>query len=390
MQTKLENKRYFLNTKIMLIGLLLFSFSIKLPALFTQHVENDEKILQVLAEKVSKNPMDYSLQGTAILNQLPRTVYDKPLFHHPPLFIYGLILFKAIFGVKFQILFPILCSVSTLLVIYAIGRELYSKSVGLIAALIFSVCPIVLHASTKIWIDALFALLCTLSVYFAILAIKKEKAFLYILTGISFGLALLSKISALVIIAPIVYLLLKDFSMKRLINILYFVTFTILIVGPWLFIFHRTFGVFFPWWIRPSGSSLSLFPFIKIAMDRPWYFYFSNITKVAPIYLLAWISMIKAIRKPDNWLEIIWALSFIGGFTFVGIMGLEGYVTRYVLPAVPALAILSARIIVMKNKLLWVISGIFLVYGLATAIFNAFLFQVADVFPLFYFLNFLK
>lgn len=390
MHKKIENKKSSINTALILIGVLLLSLSIRLPALFTQHIENDEVILQVLAEKVSENPKDYSLQGTAVLDQLPKIVYDKPLFHHPPLFTYGLMLFRKLLGIKFQILFPVLANVLTVLIIFAIGRELYDESVGLIAAFIFSICPIVLHASTKIWIDAVLTLFCTLSIYLSILAVKREKAFWYILAGISFGLAVLSKISALAIIAPIAYLFIKNFNSKRLINVSYFLISSALVAGPWLIIFYKTFGTFFPWWIKPSEEPLRMFPFIKMAMARPWFFYFSNITIVAPIYLFAWITMIKSIKRTSEWLEPIWVLSYVVGFTFVGIMGLEGYVTRYILPAIPALAILSARIVVIKNKVLWVISGIFLAYSLTNAILNTYLFQVADVFSLFYFLNFLK
>lgn len=387
MHKKTENRRYFTNTTLILIGVLLLSLSIRLPALFTRHIENDEVILQVLAEKASENPKDYSLQGTAILGQLPKIVYDKPLFHHPPLFIYGLTLFRNLLGVKCQILLPIFASVLTVLIIFAIGKELYDESVGLIAAFIFSICPIVLHASTKIWIDAVLTLFCTLSVYLSVLSVKREKAFWYILAGISFGLAVISKISALAIVAPIAYLFLKNFNAKRLPNVLYFIIFSILIASPWLFIFYRTFGTFFPWWIKPSEEPLRMFPFIKMAMARPWFFYFSNISAVAPIFLFAWIGMIKSIKHPDKWLEFIWVLCLILGFTLVGIMDLEGYVTRYIMPAIPALAILAAKILSTKNKILWIIACVFLAYGLSTAILNAFLFQVADVFPFFYFLK---
>ena len=95
MHKESKNKKSFSNVKIILVAIVLLALSMRLPALFTQHIENDEVILQVLAEKVSENPKDYSLQGTAVLDRLPKSVYDKPLFHHPPLFIYGLILFKV-------------------------------------------------------------------------------------------------------------------------------------------------------------------------------------------------------------------------------------------------------------------------------------------------------
>ena len=100
--------------------------------------------------------------------------------------------------------------------------------------------------------------------------------------------------------------------------------------------------------------------------------------------------MIRSIKRHERWLELIWALSYIIGFTLIGIRGLEGYVTRYILPAIPGLAILSARELCRNNKILWIIACIFLAYGLTNAILNVFLFRLADVFPLSYFLSFLK
>jgi 4-amino-4-deoxy-L-arabinose transferase-like glycosyltransferase len=359
---------------------------------FTWHIENDEVILQVLADKVSKNFSDYSLQDTEILKQLPKVVYDKPLFHHPPLFIYGLILFKILFGTKFLILFPILASTLVVWVVFLIAKQLYDEKVGLVAAAIFGLCPIVMHASTKIWIDALLTLFCALTIYLSVLAVKKDKFIWYVLAGISCGLAVLSKISALPILAPVFYLFMKKpRSINKIIKVALFLISAILVTSPWFVAFYRTFGTIFPWWIRPSAEPLHMFPFIRMALDRPFYFYFLNISIVTPIYIYSWVDIIRKAKKPSMWLEPIWALAFILSFTIVGIRGLEGYVTRYILPAIPALAILSANFLVEKNKkLFWIIAAIFLAYGLTVAILNAFLAQVADVFSLFYFLSLLK
>ncbi|MFC1624262.1 ArnT family glycosyltransferase [Candidatus Omnitrophota bacterium] len=390
MNQESENKKSLTNPKIILVTIILFSLALRLPALFSQHIENDELIYQVLADKVSSNPGDYSLQGTAILNQLPKIIYDKPLFHYPPLFTYGLILFEKLFGDKYQILFPVLASVLTILIIFAIGSELYDEKVGLTAAFILSFCPITLHSSTKIWIDAVLTLFCALSVYLSVLAVKREKAFWYILAGISFGLAVLLKFSALLIIAPIAYLFLRKLNAKRLIYAAYFLIFSMLVTGPWLFIFYKTFGTFFPWWVSPSEELARMFPFIEMTMNRPWYFYFSNLGKVAPIYLFAWVTMARSIRRTHEWLVPIWALAYIGGFTLIRLMGMGGCIMRHILPAIPAFSILSARLAFTKNKILCVISSVFLAYGLMTGVLNAFFFQVADVFPFSYFLALIK
>jgi len=57
---------------LVISALLLFSLGMRLPAIFIPHIENDEVIYQTLAEKVSKNIHDYTLQGTPLIEQLPR------------------------------------------------------------------------------------------------------------------------------------------------------------------------------------------------------------------------------------------------------------------------------------------------------------------------------
>ncbi|MBL7131404.1 MAG: glycosyltransferase family 39 protein, partial [Candidatus Omnitrophica bacterium] len=360
-------KKSFNYTTVILIAIILFALAIRLPALFTRHIENDEVIYQVLADKVSKDFSDYSLQGTAILNQLPAGIYDKPLFHHPPLFIYGVILFKSLFGQRFIVLFPILCSVLTVLAIYLIGKKIYTEKVGLVAAFIFGFCPIAIHVSTKIWIDVLLTFLCTLTVYLAILAADKDKLVWYILGGISCGLAILSKITALFILAPVFYLFIrKPLIVKRIDKMIFFSISALLVIVPWFFIFYKTFGIIFPWWVKPSEDLSQMFPFVRMILDRPFYFYFLNTIVVAPIYIFAWLNIIRRIRKPSEWLEPIWALAFIVSLTIIGIK--QGYIMRYILPAVPALAILSAVFLVEKNKkLLWIMATFFLGYGLTVA-----------------------
>jgi 4-amino-4-deoxy-L-arabinose transferase-like glycosyltransferase len=283
-----------------------------------------------------------------------------------------------------------LCSVLTLLLVYLIGKKLYREEVGLVAAFIFGFCPIAIHASTKIWIDSLLALFCTLTVYFAVLAREKERTTWYILAGISCGLAILSKITALPVLAAVFYLFVrKPWGRKRGVGILFFLASAVLVTSPWFITFYKTFGTILPWQNRPSEELARMFPFTKMILGRPLYFYFLNTLLVAPIYIFAWINMIRRIRKPSQWFEPIWALAFIVSLTIRGTA--QGYIMRYILPAMPALAILSADFLVKKNKkLLWITAAVFLAYGLTVAILNSFLVQMADTFSLFYFFSILK
>jgi len=133
---------------------------------------------------------------------------------------------------------------------------------------------------------------------------------------------------------------------------------------------------------------LEMFPFAKMVKERPFYFYITNFIAVAPIYLLSFISLVAGLKKGKRLIESIWAICFIGVFTFSGYVMNFGYIMRYILPATPAMAILAAGFITEKNKpVVYAISIIFLGYGLLTGILNSYVFQLADTFPLHYLLR---
>src|SRR3989338_2459976 len=111
----------FNNSHVILFAILLFSLALRLPALFIPHTENDEIIYETLADKVSKNPLDYSLQGTTILEKLPKAIYDRPLYERPPLFVYLLAILRNGLGVRWGILLPIFAGTLTILALFGVA-----------------------------------------------------------------------------------------------------------------------------------------------------------------------------------------------------------------------------------------------------------------------------
>src|SRR5688500_6972258 len=58
---------------------------LKLPSLRYPLDEADERIYWQLADNLARGG-EYTLQGTEIVRELSPYMYDRPLFHHPPLF----------------------------------------------------------------------------------------------------------------------------------------------------------------------------------------------------------------------------------------------------------------------------------------------------------------
>lgn len=373
------------DSRIIIFAILLFSLVIRIPALFIPHIENDEVIYQTLADKVSKNFFDYSLRGTSILDNLSKRDYDHPLFQRPPLFVYTLALFRNLLGSKWGILLPILSGVFTILALFGVVKELYNEKLAVISALIMSFCPLLLFCSVRILIDSLLVLLLTVTIWFFLIALRKRKKILFAAAGILFGLTVLTKEAGIFVFFICFYFLFKEgVNKEKIISLICFLCFFVLIVAPWYYYCYKIVEANPPWWTRAFPGDIEMFPFVKMVAERPWYFYFQNITLSMPVYVLAWVSIVVNLKKKRMITEILWAFLFLVLMTIYGIMG-NGYQTRYILPAIPALAILSADIVNHKNKFIWIIGIILVGVGFLTGILNFLISKPADIFPLFYF-----
>ncbi|MFH1458029.1 MAG: glycosyltransferase family 39 protein [Candidatus Omnitrophota bacterium] len=374
-------------THFILFALLQFCLVVRLPALWIPHIENDEVIYQTLADKVSKNPADYTLRGTPILKNLPEKNYDQPLFHRPPLFVYFLALFRSLIGKNAGVLLSILAGVFTVAALFGIAKELYGERLAWICAVIISFCPLLLFCSTRILIDAPLAFLVTLTVGILVVALKRKSRLLFSLSGLALGLAVLTKEPGALAVFPCAYLLFKDgINKEKGMYLLYFLGCAFIIVLPWYFWFFTVYGTLIPWWAKIFPENIKMFPFMEMVVNRPWYFYFQNITLSMPVYAFAWIAMIGGLKKRRLTLELVWALSFLIPITLYGVMG-QGYQTRYILPAIPALTILSADLLNTKDELIWALAVFLLAIGFLTGILNTFIFRPADIFPLYYFIH---
>ncbi len=369
-----------------LILIILFSLAIRMPALVIPHIENDEIIYQTLTFQVLTNPSHYSLQGTSILKILPQQAYDRPVFHSPPLFVFCLAFITILFGKTWMIMVSIVSGVLTIILTYDICRKLYHEKKALMSAIISFCCPLLLFCSTRILIDALLVFLVTLTIWSFLLALKSNQKSYFIVSGIIFGLTLLTKQSGVLILLTCVYILLKDgFSKQKFVFFIYFLFTAILVCSPWYIYFYKTYGTLFPSWTS-SFESIEMFSFIKMTVHRPWHFYVTHIILIAPIYLFAFMNILYVLKNKRINAEIIWALSFLIPLSYLGISGL-GFQTRYVAPAIPALAILSAHLLDTENKWVGVWGVLFLSLGLLTGILNSLIFKPADVFPFYFFFN---
>ena len=182
-------------------------------------------------------------------------------------------------------------------------------------------------------------------------------------------------------------MLFKDgLTKQRSVFFICFLFTAILICSPWYIYFYRIYGTILPLWIKPSHELANTFPFIKTVITRPWHFYISRIVLIAPIYLFAFLNILYLLKKKQIRPEIIWALSFIIPFSILGINGC-GYQTRFIAPAIPALAMLSANVFDLENEWIGVLGILLLALGMLTGILNSLISNPSEVIPFYIFFN---
>ena len=149
------------------------------------------------AKGVLKWGMPYVNSIGNIINQPPLGFYIEGLF------------FKGVgASVNNGTILVTLLGLGSTIIIYRIGKELYSKPTGLVAAALFALSPWELVLSRSFLIDAqclFFSLLC---LYVGILAIRKGSIKLSLVSGIFFAAALLTKYFAAFILIPLLLFLL--------------------------------------------------------------------------------------------------------------------------------------------------------------------------------------
>jgi len=398
---------------ILLSLIIIFAIILRLPSFFLSHYNNDELIHISLAKKVDKYGFDvfkkgeYNLffldkgfnpegQFIGILDGKKETgsllegflAESEKLSHHPP----GLPLFIAMshkifsnnkeylinvsqndylmaqnLGLQFYACFiPFLISILLIISVCLLGSIFFSRNTGLLASLIFSVIPIELLTSNKIWADDMVALFATLAVILFLYAIKGGNPFFCLLSGLSCGFSILAKMSGVYIVISILlfHLLInykkkasikniKDFIFDR--NILYFLAGVFIVSAWWFNLYYSYFNIastksYFivneQWETAKTWNS-----FFGTISNRPWFAYFILVPFQSPLLILSYIfipffmfrrrigNLANFVKNEYSFIQflIFWILT-----TFIFLTLKPGKELRYMLIAYPAICILSS------------------------------------------------
>lgn len=158
----------------------------------------------------------------------------KPYFDHPPFALWLQAISMKLLGIsELSVRLPsFILGIGTLIVVFLLGKKIFSKTAGLFTALSLLIAPWFLTRSLSGNLDITLTFLFVLSFYFAIMASVNSK----FLIPLSFSLAFLFLTKSLVpftIVPAIIFILWKKIKIKELITPLIIF---ILITAPWFVI----------------------------------------------------------------------------------------------------------------------------------------------------------
>jgi len=196
-----------------LIGIVLLGTLLRVHLISDNHLHTWDEQYHAL---VAKNLSDHPLTPTLIDNPILPYDYKNWVGNHiwlekGPVPLHAIALSLKIFGTTpWAVRIPsLLLSILGIIVMFQLGRLLFNKNVGLIAAFLFAIHGMLIEAAvgrvSSDHVEFFFIFFILLSVYLTVWILKNQKKYAwFILVGLATCMAVLSKWFPALIIAPII------------------------------------------------------------------------------------------------------------------------------------------------------------------------------------------
>ncbi|MBN1872062.1 MAG: glycosyltransferase family 39 protein [Candidatus Omnitrophica bacterium] len=332
-------------------------------------------------------------QGTLLLG-LARTgvtYYDEPLFHRSYGFPYALMFSHRIFSredpylalytsgrhpngyvyslnsrqtwpLQFYAAFvPFIFSLLFILCTYILGKRLFSRNVAIMAAFLVAISPIEILSSQKTWADTMLSFFVVFSLLLFYMAKERHNPVLSFSAGLSCGIAVLVKqTGGFLVIALLIFHILQHrddlFNPRKWAGIIFDRHIMLFCAGVavatfhWFYSITKTYGN--PLYSAPHSGLDKEVGWFAMLGGRPRFLYLISIPCMVPLFGLAYFSVIagpfiKGFMDDRKTLLSIWILTFLCILIYMNTKE-----NRYMLPAYPAIAILTADILQRIGDLL--------------------------------------
>jgi 4-amino-4-deoxy-L-arabinose transferase-like glycosyltransferase len=326
---------------LLVIGLCL---ALKAPTLNYKHGEDDEVIYVMLTANWLQTG-NYSIQGTEIVPKLSQYMYNRPLFHHPPLYPILLAPFLLLQTLGAAVIIGWFGHVLAILAVALVGRRLLARgdpefsawSPCFVLPLVgVAVDPLLVFTTRKLWIDPLMSGLLAMAVVLVYLAADtRRRKLCYLIGGLCLALAALCKLTACAftaIILLVIFMNEKDWKQRGIATFLAGLP-GLCLVLPWLIVFYQQYGTIYPYWVNDDPAAIAANPFVQNVLDRGYFFFFYRLPLLQPlalICLVVWARRWRDTRHAEIAMGLAWVLGFLALISALG--GGVGRIMRYLTP----------------------------------------------------------
>jgi hypothetical protein len=326
---------------------LAFALIIKVPTL-KHPVWNWDELIYLELSRHWLATGSYSLAGSDLLNRLPRSFYDHPVFHHPPGFPVLLAPFVLTKSDQLAVTLSWLGHALSLASVALVGYELVLRNrppdfrdrcVFLLPLAAAAADPLMNFIARKIWMDNLLAGTASLALCLAWLGGRRDRWCFWLVTaGGMAAVACSLKLTASLVLPFVAWLAISKDRGRSLARLTMVLLPGALVIGTWLLYFRTHTGVWLPYWTRPDEAFLETNPFVAASSGQPISSYLLKALACMPFFVVLILSIPfcrSLFRSRLEKVSTAWVLSSLAFFAFLGSAGFAKE-ARYLAPLVPA------------------------------------------------------
>jgi hypothetical protein len=294
------------------------------------------RVWQIDAMGYNTDEAVYAGQAAAIAG-VPVLKDIFPVFRaHPLLFQFLLsIIYKFEFSDLYGRLLSVAIGIGTLFLVYQIGKNLYGRIPGALAAAFMALMPYHIIVTRQVLLDGPMVFFATLSLYLLSRFGQTQRASWLYAAGASMGLTFLGKETSIVMVGAIfAFLALASELKTRLIDVLIALALMAIVISP------------FPLAISLAGGASTGRNYLVWQLFRrpnhEWSFYLTTIpVEIGILVIAAALLGVIFMWRSHSWREKLLLSWIIVPLVFFQIWPVKGF--QYLLPIAPPVALLAAR-----------------------------------------------
>ena len=328
---------------LLLLSLVLFFWKINVIPLTDGDSAFYAKVAKNIVQTGDWITMQYGDKGTII---------DKP-----PLFMWMTAASFKVFGINdFAVAFwHSIMALLTVIFTYLLGKELYNARTAFISSLILITSAQFFYMARSPLLDVPLTLFVLLSIYCFVLYEKRGSLLRFYLSPVFVALAVLTKGPVGLVIPALVIILYIFFNRVKLPDIRHIIAAVILLLAitlPWFIAEYRILGQ--PYLDVLIGKNVGRYlkpvdtigsEATKFGKIQPQYDFYSFLLQILILFIpwsgFFYPAVYYAIKKRESLLPGVFAFAVIIFFS----LSLNYKISRYILPAFPAMALLTGKLI---------------------------------------------